>query len=184
MINKHFKNPLWVLLFSLFIINTVMAQENKSADMVSDFLNVFNFTTGKATQLAGVIPQEKYDWRPAEGVRSIKEVVLHIASANYFFSSMMGGTIPEGIDPRSMEQSDVSREEAVETLKKSVSFVQETVKKLTEDDFNTKIDFFGNKATKRQVMFTLGDHAGEHLGQLIAYARMNGVVPPWSQKSN
>lgn len=180
---KYFKIVQYVLLFSLMMIYSGMAQDTKSGDVASDFLNVFSYTSGKAAQLAGAIPQDKYDWRPAEGVRSVKESVLHMTGANYFFTSMLGAKIPEGIDPRSMEKAEMNKEQAIEALNKSVSFVQESVKKVSSKDFDTKVDFFGNEMTKRQIMFTLGDHAAEHLGQLIAYARMNGVVPPWSQKS-
>lgn len=96
---------------------------------------------------------------------------------------MIGAEIPEGVDPQSLEKSEMSKEEAIAALKESVAYVQNFLDTMTEEELNTKIDFFGNEITKRQVMFILGDHAAEHLGQLIAYARMNGVVPPWSQQS-
>jgi uncharacterized damage-inducible protein DinB len=168
------------LLMSLTFISAE-AQSNNSNAVATDFLNIYNSTTDKAAQLAGEIPDNKYDWRPAEGIRSIREAILHVASGNYYFSSVLGAEIPDGVDPRSMEQSGMSKDEAISALKESIAFVQNTVHNMTEEDFETKVDFFGNEVTKRQVMFTLGDHTAEHLGQLIAYARMNDVVPPWSQ---
>ncbi|MDR8393941.1 DinB family protein [Aliifodinibius sp. S!AR15-10] len=166
-----------------FAVSTVNAQNQQQSNVVEDFLNIYNMTSDKASQLADAIPADKFSWRPAEGIRSVQESVLHMAGANYFFSSMMGATIPEGIDPRSFEKTEMSKEEVISTLKKSVAFVQEAVTNMPEKEFDIKIDMFGNEVRKRQVMFLLGDHAAEHLGQLIAYARMNGVAPPWSQQA-
>lgn len=160
------------------------AQDSQPEAVVTDFLNVYNYTTDKAAQLANAFPDDKHDWRPAEGIRSVREAVLHMASGNYFFASMTGTEIPEGVDPRSLEQSGMDMAEAVTTLRESVSFVQNALNNLSEEELDEVIDMFGNEMTKRQVAFMLGDHAAEHLGQLIAYARMNGVVPPWSQGSN
>lgn len=172
-----------VLLGALLSFTSISAsaQESATKAVVSDFQNVFAFTSDKAGQLGDAIPEEKYDWRPSEGVRSIREVVLHLAGANYFFGSMLGAQIPEGVDPRTLEQSGMSREEAIAALEESVVYIQDFLNTLSEEDLNTKIDFFGNEVTKRQAMIALGGHASEHLGQLIAYARMNDVTPPWSQ---
>ncbi len=158
------------------------AQDEANDAMKTDFLNVYSYTSGKAAQLATAIPEDKFDWRPAEGVRSVKESVLHMAGANYFFGSMLGTAMPEGVDPRGFEKSGMTKDEAIATLNKSVEFAQQAVKNLSAEQANEKIDFFGNEVTRRQAMFILGDHAAEHLGQLIAYARSNDVVPPWSQK--
>lgn len=188
MLNKVIKNHAVIsqvvlsgLLMLAFTSISANAQESSAIAVVSDFQNVFASTIDKAGQLGSAIPEEKYDWRPSEGVRSIREVVLHIAGANYFFGSVLGAEIPEGVDPRSMEESGMSREQAVAALEESVSYIQNFLNTLTEEDLNTKIDFFGNEVTKREAMIVLGGHASEHLGQLIAYARMNNVSPPWSQ---
>jgi uncharacterized damage-inducible protein DinB len=175
-------------IFKMFIILCLvtipaLAQEKSAEPVVADFLNVYNFTTGKFAQLAGEFPEDKSDWRPAEGIRSVKEVVLHATAGNYFFGSYFGAAPPEGIDPRTLEKSDMSQEQAVAAFKASLSVVQGALNNLTKEQLEEKIDFFGNKITKRQTVLSLGDHAAEHLGQLIAYARSNGVVPPWSKKN-
>lgn len=167
-----------VCLMISFTFTSAQAQENS---VTTDFLNNYNLTTDKVAQLAGEIPENSYDWRPSEGIRSIREVVLHIASANYFFASQLGIETPKGVDPQAMEQSGMSKEEAISTLKESVAFMQDSLDSVSEEDLNTKMDFFGNEVTKRQVMLSMGTHASEHLGQLIAYARMNEITPPWSQ---
>ncbi|MGK7369388.1 MAG: DinB family protein [Candidatus Halalkalibacterium sp. M3_1C_030] len=168
------------MLFTL-ITAFAHAQNNSSEAVVNDFLNVYNTTTGKAVQLAGAFPVDSYDWRPAEGIRSVRESILHLASGNYFFGSMLGIPTPDGVDARSMEKSELAKDEAIAALKESVSYINEGLKNISAEEFETKIDFFGNEITKRQAMFILGDHAAEHLGQLIAYARSNGVTPPLSR---
>jgi uncharacterized damage-inducible protein DinB len=180
-----YKNFYCYLISSLLLLFatalTAQAQENTPNAVVQDFHNVFTSTMDKAIQLAEAIPEEEYDWRPAEEVRSVREVVLHVAGASYFFGSMLGVQIPDDVNPQAMEQSGLSKMEAIDALKKSVSFTKNFLESLSEEELNSKIDFFGNEVTKRQAMIVLGGHASEHLGQLIAYARMNGVTPPWSQ---
>jgi len=160
-----------------------MVHNAKGSALVDDFFKVHGFTSDKVAQLAEAIPAEKYDWRPGEGVRSVKECILHLTSANYYMSSLLGSPIPEGIDTRDLEKSDITKEETISAYKKSVEHIQNAIKNLKSADFDTEVEFFGMKGTKRQVIFIAGDHVAEHLGQLIAYARVNGIVPPWSQKS-
>ena len=174
----------WILFLMLAMIFSLTAQEEKKSAVVRDFFKVFDATAEKATSLAEAIPAEKYDWRPAEGVRSVKEVLTHMAGASYFMASLMGTPVPEGIDPRNLDKTADSKEKAIETLKAAIEHFRKAVNSMEEDAFNEEIEFFGGKGTKRQVMFICGDHTAEHLGQLIAYARMNGVVPPWSQGGN
>lgn len=170
-----------LLLSASFMPLSVLAQDTTADAVVTDFLNVYQSTSDKAVQLAGAIPSETYDWRPAEGVRSVREAILHLTSGNYFFGSMMGMTTPENVDPRSLEQSGMNKDEAINALKESVAYIKSGIQNISAGDFDTKIDFFGNEITKRQAMFILGDHTAEHLGQLIAYARSNGIAPPWSR---
>ena len=171
-----------MLLFIVLLSVSAMAQENAPEAVVTDFLNVYSFTSDKVVQLVDAIPEDKFDWRPAEGIRSVKESVLHSTAANYFFGMMFGATTPEGVDPKTLEKSSMSKKEAIAALKQSVKTVQDALKKLSQTQLDEEIDFFGNKMSRRQTVFALGDHAAEHLGQLIAYARMNGVTPPWSKK--
>ncbi len=169
------------ILMCLMMSFTFISAQAQDNSVTTDFLNNYNLTTDKVAQLAGEISEDTYDWRPSEEVRSIREVVLHIASANYFFASQLGIETPEGVDPQAMEQSGMSKEEAISALKESVAFMQNSLESISEEELTTKMDFFGNEVTKRQVMLSMGTHASEHLGQLIAYARMNEITPPWSQ---
>ena len=184
-INKNMHHRIrGILVFLLVMLVSAIAQDKKQPAFVGDFLKIYGGTADKAASLAEAIPADKYNWRPAEGVRSVKESVLHIAGANYFFASLLGTAIPEGIKPRELEKTVDSKEKALSTLQASVAHVKSAIANVPEAAFSEEVEFFGNKMTKRQVMYVVGDHAAEHLGQLIAYARMNGVTPPWSQKDN
>jgi len=137
----------------------------------------------KLVALAEAIPAEKYAWRPGEGVRSAGEVFNHVSSANFFLPTFWGAKVPAGVDPRTFEK-ELSGDKAktIDTLKKSFDNLRAAILAEPEADLSRKIKIFGNDATVRDAMMILASHAHEHLGQSIAYARSNGVVPPWSAK--
>ncbi len=124
------------------------------------------------------MPEDKYTWTPAEGVRSVGEVYIHVAEANYYFFSIITGN---KTDVSSNNKTD--KKTVLAMLEKSFEFVKETAGGFTEEDLNREVEAFGMKFSVRNFMITLLNHMHEHLGQSIAYARMNGVTPPWSKKS-
>lgn len=134
----------------------------------------------KLISLAEAIPAEKYTWRPGEGVRSVGEVFNHASAANYFLPTFWGAKIPAGVDPRTLEKDGGDKAKTVDTLKKSFDQLKQEIQAVPEADLGRQIKLFGHDATVRDAMMVLASHAHEHLGQSIAYARMNGVVPPWS----
>jgi uncharacterized damage-inducible protein DinB len=141
----------------------------------------------KLLALANAIPAEKYAWKPGEGVRSVGEVFNHVASANYFFPTIWKSTVPmpAGIDPRTFEK-EMSGDKAktIDTLTKSFEHVRAAITAAPEASLNDKINIFGHDATVRDAMLIVVTHAHEHLGQAIAYARSNAIVPPWSAKGD
>jgi uncharacterized damage-inducible protein DinB len=135
----------------------------------------------KMNSLAAAVPAEKYSWRPAPGVRSISEVFTHVAGANYLFPSLTGVKPPEGID-RNMEKTVTEKSKVQDALKQSFEHARKAVQGLSDADMSREIKFFGRPSTVEGLIFTMANHMHEHLGQSIAYARVNGVVPPWSVK--
>lgn len=129
--------------------------------------------------LAEAMPAEKFGWRPAEGVRSVSEVYVHIAVANYMLPSLLGAKRPEGTR-HEMEKTVTEKAKVIEEVKKSFENAKKAVESTPTADYEKKVDFFGKEKTVRSVLLLLVTHAHEHLGQSIAYARMNGVTPPWS----
>jgi len=135
----------------------------------------------KLLGLAGAVPAEKFGWRPGEGVRSVSEVYMHVAGANFMIPNFVGVKPPAGID-RAMEKTVTEKGKVVETLKRSFDHLRTALRDLPEADFDKRVKLFGRDASGRSVFLLLLNHAHEHLGQSIAYARSNGVAPPWSEE--
>jgi uncharacterized damage-inducible protein DinB len=149
----------------------------------ADFLWQLDDVQKKIVDLAAAVPAEKYGWRPAEGVRSISEVYMHIVGGNYFLLTFMGIKPPMKMDP-GMEKSVTDKAEIAGKLKASFDFLRKAVLETSDSDLEKMTEMFGSTVSYRNVLFTTMSHLHEHLGQSIAYARSNGVVPPWSAAQN
>jgi uncharacterized damage-inducible protein DinB len=134
----------------------------------------------KLLALAEAMPAEKFDWRPGTGVRSAGEVFAHVSGANFFLPTLWGGKMPAGVDPRSFEKDGGDKAKTVATLKQSFDHVLQALQAVPDGDFDKTAKLFTRDGTVREAMLIVATHAHEHLGQAIAYARMNGVTPPWS----
>ncbi|HSK78761.1 MAG TPA: DinB family protein [Thermoanaerobaculia bacterium] len=148
----------------------------------SDILWQIRDAEKKLVQLAEATPAEKFGWRPAEGVRTTGEVFMHVAGANYFFPTFWGGKIPDGMDPRGFEKMGGDKAKVVETLKASFAHVTKSIEELPDAELDKQIKLFGNDSTVRMAVLIVATHGHEHLGQSIAYARSNGITPPWSRQ--
>lgn len=135
----------------------------------------------KLTRLAEAIPADKYTWRPTPDVRSFAEVFLHIAAANYNLYTIVGAKIPEGLDVKNLGKSTTDKAKVIATLKDSFEYAKKAISALPDADLDKSIDWFGGKNSYRGILLFIVRHAAEHLGQSIAYARMAGVTPPWTE---
>jgi len=135
----------------------------------------------KLTRLAEAIPAEKYSWRPADDTRSFAEVFLHISAANYNLYKLVGTPPPSNVDVKNLEKSTTDKAKVIATLKDSFAHAKQAIKAMNDADLEKSMDWFGGKNTQRGVLLFIVRHAAEHLGQSIAYARMAGVVPPWTE---
>ena len=140
------------------------------------------FVSGHVMQLAQAIPADKYSWSPNPGVRNVAQVFAHLISANYFFASKLGAKIPDGVNMETMEK-DLKTKEAIATeLKRSYEVATAAIKNTQDAALGTKVVFpFPGEYTNMTAILILLGHSNEHLGQLIAYARTNGIKPPWSE---
>ncbi|HEY6128229.1 MAG TPA: DinB family protein [Candidatus Acidoferrum sp.] len=128
--------------------------------------------TGLARVMSG-----KYDWKPAQGVRSVADVFNLIVKENGLLAGVLSGTPNTAAPPAPITDP----EKLQEALKDSYANLQKAIAGLSDSDLQTPVKLFGHDLTKQgAVMLLLGDQH-EHLGQAIAYARSNGVVPPWSK---
>ncbi len=144
----------------------------------AEFLRDLSDVEKKIEDLAAVMPADKYTWRPAPGVRSVSEVYMHIAGGNYFLASFVGMK-PPAYDERALERIN-DKQRVLAELKKSFDHIRLAALNASDADLDKPIKMFGNDTTVRGAFMTALNHLHEHLGQSIAYARMNGVVPPWS----
>jgi uncharacterized damage-inducible protein DinB len=134
----------------------------------------------KFTRLAEAIPAEKYTWRPAPDVRSFAEVFLHTCTANYNLYKLVGTPPPTGLDLKGLEKSTTDKAKVIATLKDSFAHAKKAITAMPEADLDKSMDWFGGKNTERGVLLFIVRHGAEHLGQSIAYARVIGIVPPWT----
>jgi uncharacterized damage-inducible protein DinB len=152
----------------------------------ADILLPFSDSEKKVIALANAIPEEKYSWRPAAGVRSIGEVFVHIASANQLLtklatSKLSNEELQKAIGEQSaIEKQPVTKQQLMQMLTASFTAVRKTLEAERPATLSRDTDFFGTATTRRAVYVFLDVHIGEHLGQAIAYARMNNITPPWS----
>lgn len=133
----------------------------------------------KVVRLAEAIPAEKYQWRPSRDIRSVSEVYMHVAGGNYFLMTFLG-VKPPGAMPQNLEKI-TDKAKVIAELKKSFEHVRGVASGMSNADLEKNVRMFGNETTQRGVLITILNHAHEHLGQSIAYARMSGIVPPWSR---
>ena len=136
--------------------------------------------TSQLIALAEATPEDKFSWRPAAGVRSTSEVYMHIALANFWLLSVTGPKAPENLDLK-LEKSVTKKAEVIDWLKRSLEAVRSAHEKVTPKDLERKVHIADRDATVDGMYLRIIVHANEHMGQLIAYARMTGVVPPWSK---
>ena len=146
----------------------------------TDIVNELTAVEKKIVSLAEALPADKFAWRPADGVRSVSEVYMHVVGANYMLPTMLGAKMPAGIT-RDMEKTVTEKAKVIEALKNSFEHARKAVAAVPDADLEKQVKFFGRDKAEREVLMILATHAHEHLGQSIAYARMNGVAPPWSE---
>ncbi len=131
--------------------------------------------------LAEAIPAAKFSWRPAPGVRSTSEVLMHIALANFYLLSVTGPKLPADMKSPDMEKTVTAKAEVIGWLKRSLDAVKSARAGLKPGDLQRRVKIEGRDATVDGMYLRIIVHANEHMGQLVAYARMNGIVPPWSE---
>jgi uncharacterized damage-inducible protein DinB len=184
------KIPLFLALCAASVLNAgfVRAQAPSAStdttapsyDMKAQALLDLEGVNKKCVDLAQALPTEKLTWRPSADTRSFAEVFLHVAGERYSILKMMGANPPDGFKAREFEKSTTDKEKIVEDLNQSWDFASKTMNGMTNADFAKPLPKLGPQANEGDVIYILVSDAHEHLGQLIAYARQNGITPPWT----
>ena len=177
----HCRLFLLIVLILFGVTFQVIAQEkNLTNQFKNDFFKMFDSSSKKMIDLSDAISSVDYDWYPAEKIRSIKESLMHVASTNYYLASKLNLPVPEDVLTESFK-SVKTKKVAQEILRKSIDHVRVAIQNINNEQLYSKVNFWGGKETMHRVVLQVGEHMAEHLGQLIAYARMKGVTPPWSK---
>jgi uncharacterized damage-inducible protein DinB len=164
--------------FALLLLAALHAQP--PAGLGEGYMGEYELAARQTLQLAEATPAEKFTWRPAPGVRSISEVYMHVAIGNYGLLSFAG--VKPADAPKiaaDTEKKVVAKADVIRWLKSSQDAVRAAYPKA---DKQKLVKFFGKDAPVEHVFLRILNHAHEHMGQAIAYARMNGIAPPWSKE--
>ena len=185
------------LLFSTFTVAILLvltysvSAQNPPSDIVivNEFVGQSEFIQGRLSQLAGAMPESTFEWRPTDGVRSVSEVYLHAAFANYICVTMSGGSVPDEVGfvmdfskINDWDTQTTDKAAVIEKMNESFDILKKRIAELTQEDLDREVEVFGMTMSVRNFMISMIAHSHEHLGQGIAYARMNDVTPPWSEK--
>lgn len=154
-----------------------------SYDMKAQALLDLEAVQKKFVDLADVLPADKFTWRPSPDSRSFAEVFLHVAGERYGILGLMGAAPPEGFDGKTFEKSTTDRARIIAELDKSWQFAQRAINGMSNADFAKPLPKLGPQANAGDVVYILVADAHEHLGQAVACARVNGIVPPWTAKA-
>ena len=144
-------------------------------------LGMLEMTQGQVEALAQAFDESQFDWRPAEKIRSTGQTVVHIAASNYYLAMKLGFPPPEGINIMEMEKTITGKEAILDAYRKSAEFIREKIMEVDPASLGDEVDLGFMKTNRLSALLVVLEHTGEHKGQLIAYARSNGVVPPWSK---
>jgi hypothetical protein len=151
-----------------------------SYDMKAQALLDLQRLQTKFVDLAKALPADKLNWRPSPDSRSSAEVFLHVAGERYQILALMGAMPPPDFNGKTFEKSTTDQAQIIEQLNKSWQWTQKTIAGMTNADFAKLLPKLGPQANAGDVVYILVADAHEHLGQAVAYARVNGIVPPWT----
>jgi hypothetical protein len=161
----------------------VMSKESV-AELKASFLADLEVMRGKFVGLAEAFPQDKYDWRPMEGVRSVSEVLMLAAMEGYSFIPNSFGGKPADLGSKE-EMGKLrtlnTKAQVIEHVNKGFAHAKAQLESIDNATLTAKRALFGQQRSAAAIALLVGGDLHEHLGQLIAYARMNKIVPPWSK---
>lgn len=184
--NRHLLNTLVVMLLLASSTATFAQGESQTKPAAAtpasgpraEFLKELDNVEKKMVSLAEAMPQDKLTWRPMEGVRSVSEVYMHMAGSNFRLTQSLGIKPPTGVEGDPEKITDKAK--VVETLKQSFTHLRQAATNTPDADWDKTMTVSGRNINVREAFFRQLLGLREHLGQSIAYARMNRVVPPWT----
>ena len=179
-------NRLTVILFALAFVAlaapALLAQDKLA--FITDLTGNLEYVEGQVLALEEAVPQDKYDWRPMEGVRSVSEVLMLAAMEGYSFIPNSFGGKPADLGSKEEMgklRSLNNKAQVIEHINKGFAHAKAQLEAMDNATLTAKRALFGQQRSAAAIALLVGGDLHEHLGQLIAYARMNKIVPPWSK---
>jgi uncharacterized damage-inducible protein DinB len=151
-----------------------------SYDMKAQSLLDLERVNKRFLDLLNAVPADKMTWRPSADARSFAEVFLHVAGERYGILSLMGAERPADFKGKTFEKSTTDKAQIAAELNRTWEFTQKTINGMSNADFAKLLPKLGPQANEGDVIYILVADAHEHLGQAVAYARTNSIVPPWT----
>src|ERR1035437_115927 len=162
-----------------------------------EFLWELEIAIRQSVAMAETIPPEKYDWRPDTKARSVSEVFVHVATGNFMLLDVIGVAAPMDLyanlpaDGKERFSRLIGRNDelvasvreksaVVALLQRALQAVNHSFRQASDSELDQGLHFFGEETTVRRVYLRLLAHTHEHMGQMIAYLRFNGITPPWA----
>ena len=178
----HARRATLLVLALLLVPSGDARAQSPAADIRAELSGQFETAARKVVALAEAMPAETYDWAPAEGVASVARANMHIARYNYMYPEQnLGVPAPDGVEYGGWEETVTEKERVVALLTGSMDHVRDVMAGMSDDDLVASTTLYGREVPAWAVLLQLTTHMSEHLGQQIAYARSNGVAPPWSR---
>ena len=165
-----------------------MAQ-GSAGGMRAQYLADFETMQTKFQELAGAMDADSYGWRPMEGVRTVSEVFMLIVAENYVVLAAWGATPPDGITPgfglfTELPANVTDKADVLAALETSTAYLLDAVDSLSDAQMGEPFRIFGQEGVLQESLLAVVGDMHEHLGQAIAYARMNEMVPPWTARQD
>lgn len=128
------------------------------------------------------MPEENYNFKPADSVRTYGQIVGHIADSQYYFCSTATGDKNPGLQ---IEKTKTSKADLVAALKESIAYCNKAYDGMTDATGMQKVKLFGNTDAPRLGVLEVNvAHDNEHYGNLVTYMRMKNIVPPSSESQS
>ncbi len=171
-----------MLMLAAVAVLAMPARAQGTPGLGEELRGQFEGSAEKLVALAEAMPAESYSWQPMEGVYTVAAAYMHVARYNYMYPDMyLGVDAPSGVDYASLEERVTTKGEAVRVLAASMDHVRGIMDAMSDANLAKPTELYGREVESWAVLLQLVTHMNEHLGQAIAYARMNRVVPPWSR---
>lgn len=171
------------------LLTTVTGSGQERTGLMADLIAAVAAVESKVVGLAKAMPESAYAWRPGEGVRSAGEVFIHLAGENYYAAAKFGNMTQAGTgitgaahaEADAYEQRKMTRAQVIDAVEQSFALMKKSMIEMPDARLETMTEYSRQNVTLRSAWIRTTVHMHEHLGQLIAYARTNQIVPPWSK---